>query len=580
MASLSKDRNGNYTIQFVATNGKRPSIRLGKVPKKTAESILLRVEHLVAAAASGMPLDADTAAWVASLGDQLAGRLARVGLIPERPKPLTLGELVELQGEETGGETKHRTRASRRVMLADLLAFFTPAADPRAITEADARKFLEHLKGRGLASLTVAVRLRRVRGLFAFAVMKKLLPDNPFAGVKASGVMPADRQVYVTADDARRVIAVANPTWRTIIALCRFGGLRCPSEVLTLRWEHVDFPGNRMTVTSPKTDRIPGKEYRVCKIFAELRPYLEEAWELAEPGAEFVVSGPQWDVYRARSRRAEGGNSTMRSAFLRLVRRAGLVAWPKPFHTLRASCETDLLEQGYPFSAVTAWLGHSAAVALKHYTRIPDRLYDQAAPLQSAVQHPPAPERTGLNGPAAPVREEAAFQASAAGCDRVRAPNPVLLELAVPRVGHHPELVGGRVPLVGEPVRRPGPPRLGGQQPAAGVGLQPAVPGEFDRQVHEPEQSPAATGDTAGFGRLPPRVVQQQHRRPRRGQPVQGGQAFQHGGRLGLAAAGQEGGERVHDEQVEFAEDAGGERLVDQVRPLVRGGPAAERAGE
>jgi hypothetical protein len=45
---------------------------------------------------------------------------------------------------------------------------------------------------------------------------------------------------------------------------------------------------------------------------------------------------------------------------------------------LRASAETDLLEQ-FPISAVTEWLGHSAAVALKRYTRVPDHLFERAA---------------------------------------------------------------------------------------------------------------------------------------------------------------------------------------------------------
>src|SRR5207248_3733559 len=63
-------------------------------------------------------------------------------------------------------------------------------------------------------------------------------------------------------------------------------GLRCPSEVLSLKWEHVNFGTARMTVPSCKTEHHPGKDYRTVPIFAELRPYLEEAFELAADGAE------------------------------------------------------------------------------------------------------------------------------------------------------------------------------------------------------------------------------------------------------------------------------------------------------
>ena len=67
----------------MAPDGTRPSIRLGKVSQRAAESVLFRVEQLVAAKFTGHAVDADTARWVAELSDTLAKRLARVGLIPK-----------------------------------------------------------------------------------------------------------------------------------------------------------------------------------------------------------------------------------------------------------------------------------------------------------------------------------------------------------------------------------------------------------------------------------------------------------------------------------------------------------------
>ena len=90
MASLSTDRAGNRTVQFVGTDGKRRSIRLGNVPKRTAEQIKLRVEHLHAATVFGSPMDPDTAAWLAGVGDELHGRLSAVGLVTPR-RSATLG---------------------------------------------------------------------------------------------------------------------------------------------------------------------------------------------------------------------------------------------------------------------------------------------------------------------------------------------------------------------------------------------------------------------------------------------------------------------------------------------------------
>jgi hypothetical protein len=44
VASIAREKNGNRRILFVAPDGKRPTIRLGKVSQRTAESIKYRVE--------------------------------------------------------------------------------------------------------------------------------------------------------------------------------------------------------------------------------------------------------------------------------------------------------------------------------------------------------------------------------------------------------------------------------------------------------------------------------------------------------------------------------------------------------
>lgn len=52
----------------------------------------------------------------------------------------------------------------------------------------------------------------------------------------------------------------------------------------------------------------------------------------------------------------------LRTNLLRIINRAGLTPWPKLFHNLRASCETDLMRV-FPAKPVTDWLGHSVSIA-------------------------------------------------------------------------------------------------------------------------------------------------------------------------------------------------------------------------
>src|SRR5437868_2731326 len=84
MASLSSDGpNGKYRITFDLA-GRRKTITLGKVTKRQGEAIRLRVEHLLTSHLSRLPLDQDTASWLAGIGDDLHARLAAVGLVPDR----------------------------------------------------------------------------------------------------------------------------------------------------------------------------------------------------------------------------------------------------------------------------------------------------------------------------------------------------------------------------------------------------------------------------------------------------------------------------------------------------------------
>ena len=109
---------------------------------------------------------------------------------------------------------------------------------------------------------------------------------------------------------------------------------------------------------------------------APLPPHLGAAFELAGPGTEFVGSGPQADGYRASA--AVGWKGTnLRTTLHELIGRAGRMAWPKAFHTLLASCETDLM-QHHPIHVVTAWISTTPSVAIGHYLQTLESDFNKA----------------------------------------------------------------------------------------------------------------------------------------------------------------------------------------------------------
>jgi integrase len=379
MASISTDENGNVRILFIGADKKRRAVHLGRVNKKLAGSIKLRVEALVASIVTRTPIDSETAQWVSVIGDDLAAKLSGVGLMPPREsRKLRTFLDTYIAGRENDGHTKPATLITIRRVADDLVTAMKAEVDLRSVSAEHAEQFKQFYQDKGLAPATTYRRLKMAKMLFAHALKLKHVAENPFADVKAKNSNAVDRRHYITAEDTLRLIDAANPTWRTVIALARFAGLRCPSEVLSLKWENIDFASGRMTVSSPKTAHLEGRSYRVVPIFARLRPYLEEAFELAEPGEVYVVGGSMGQGYRATSQKPGGWvNTNMRTTFEKLIRRAGLKPWPRLFHNLRASCETDLM-QDHPIHVVTAWIGNTPKIALGHYLQTLDGDFEKA----------------------------------------------------------------------------------------------------------------------------------------------------------------------------------------------------------
>lgn len=194
-----------------------------------------------------------------------------------------------------------------------------------------------------------------------------------------------DREHFVTRADAQLVLdACPDAEWRLIFALARFGGLRVPSELLALRWRDIDWGASRFRVTSPKKAHA-GKASRTVPIFPELLPYLRDAFEAAEDGAEYVISKHR--------------NTNLRTRLGKIIRRAGLEPWPKLFMNLRASCETELVKE-HPIHVVTDWLGNTPSVAAKHYLQTTEADYRRALekPVQKPVQNPPVSTCIESNG--------------------------------------------------------------------------------------------------------------------------------------------------------------------------------------
>ena len=371
MASISTDRKtGCRRILLVGPDG-RKTIRLGKLPVKTVRTIKAKVEDLAGALLGGHAPDPETSAWVGTRDAKLYDKLAAVGLVPPRePMPqapaVTLGAFID---QYILGRTdiKPRTRINLNQAKGNLLRYFGADTPLSTITPGDADNFRLDLMAR-LSENTARRHCGRAKQFFRAALRKRLIRENPFADMKGCGVKAnASRFYFITREEAQKVLdACPDAQWRLLFALSRFGGLRCPSEHLGLRWGDVDWERNRITIHSPKTEHHEGGESRQIPMFPELRPYLEKVFEEAEPGTEYVIT------------RYRSDNANLRTQLQRIIRKAGLLPWPKLFQNLRSTRETELAES-YPIHVVCAWIGNSQTVAAKHYLQVRDEDFDRAS---------------------------------------------------------------------------------------------------------------------------------------------------------------------------------------------------------
>ncbi len=367
MANSGKNKKTkHYFIQFYDCDGIRHMMRLAGMPKSAVETIRVHIEHLVHAQIADVAPPLKTTQWLTEIGKKIRDKLVKFGLVEapveETLKEITLSELIEQFKKQK--KVKASTQAARETTHKLLLGYFGADRPINSITEGDAEAWREHIR-HGRAENTIRKNTAIAKTTFNCAIKYRWIDSNPFCGLESSMVENKARMYFVSEADAVKVMASCPDfEWRLIFALCRWGGLRCPSEVLALQWSEVDFEAGRLRVRSPKTEHIAGHEYRIVPMFPELVGPLLEARKQACDGATGYV------IATAR-------NSNHRTRFAKIIQRAGLTPWPKLLQNLRSTRETELCDR-FPMHVVCDWIGNSKPVALKHYLQTTDQHFAAA----------------------------------------------------------------------------------------------------------------------------------------------------------------------------------------------------------
>jgi integrase len=389
MASVCDDPNGRRRILFVDPDGNRKAIRLGKCDRKTADSVCRHVEALLASKITGQPLERSTAAWLSNIGDTLKAKLANVGLVEmeSRQKP-QVGSFATLYISKKT-DIKPASLLAVEQTVRNLREFFGDERLLSSITAGDCEDFKRWLmsdartrgavreNSPGLSNSTVAKRMQRCAAIFQDAVKRKLITENPFKGIKQPKATNKDRQAYIPADTIERLIEYCpSAEWRLLLAISRYLGVRVPSEPFSMSWDCVDWERSRLRVPSPKT-AVHDKSFRMVPIVPQVMKHLRDVFELAPEGSIYIFHALR---ERESTKQAEKGfwqGVNLRQQLKRIMTRAGVKPWPKLWHNLRASAETDFANT-HPIHVVCEWLGNTKAVAQAHYLQVTDSHFAEA----------------------------------------------------------------------------------------------------------------------------------------------------------------------------------------------------------
>lgn len=362
--NVNRDVKG-WRVAWQLPDGRRGSLRLGRgSDKRHHVELAARMRDLFAARLAGVAPSAETAGWLARCDQRVHTRLAALGLTPSRGRDCALIDFMD-DFLQKHGRAQAVTASTRKVWgraRAHVVAYFGTECRVSTITDDDARAFRGWLLQRpgrlgdgGLAEATVRKMCAVLAMVLQAAVKSGVITSNPFDAVpKSVGGNPA-RETYVPLEVIGKLIdAATEPELRLLIMLSRLAALRVPSEVRGLTWADVDWSERSLRVKSPKTKRH-GKGTRVVPLCPELYAALEHAYHDAAEGETHVLP-------RLRKHTAP----TM--PLLRALRAARIDEWPRPYHTLRASCITDW-HRTVPLADAAAFSGHTTVVAAKHYLR-------------------------------------------------------------------------------------------------------------------------------------------------------------------------------------------------------------------
>lgn len=214
----------------------------------------------------------------------------------------------------------------------------------------DIRRFLLHLKQKGLAPRTINLASAAISFLFCKILR---LPDA-VQGIPRMIPGRSLPKVYSPEEVQRLLAAPRHPGHRLVLQIAYGCGLRL-NEIRNLKVKDLDFSRNMLWVRKGK-----GAKDRNVMLDQVLAPRLSDFCGKRAADDFVFISSHTGKAYSTRTIGKIYDNAVRRSG---IQRRGGI-------HSLRHSFATHLLEQGTDLRHIQALLGHSRSQTTEIYTHV------------------------------------------------------------------------------------------------------------------------------------------------------------------------------------------------------------------
>ncbi len=357
-AKLPSGRRVQYwTLRWADRRGRQRYQSLGRVGKVTRAQAEAAKREMIVALATGKARQ-------------------------DKPCRMTLSAFVDFhevafgQGKRPTTLIEWRTAGNHAVAALD----DKPIAE---LTWADASEIRAHLKERSDA--TVRKTLKGLRAMFARAVKRGMMIENPLADEHLGGRAVRAKRIFSTVEVEAMIDGAPSADWAALILLAHTSGLR-KAELLHLRWADLDERAGTVRVERhheaegvlPWEPKTP-KSTRTVPIPPATVAALLRLQVRSDSGYLFV-SAKRLQVIEAKAKAGTlRPNFDLINNFTRhfdAIQRAAAAAlgadWPHGcFHDLRKTFATRAAANGVPMHELQAHLGHSSiTTTAEHYTEV------------------------------------------------------------------------------------------------------------------------------------------------------------------------------------------------------------------